>query len=181
MLHTDGLIEGTRDVIAGLRELTRTAARMPGVPVTQFAQRLLTEVATCAREEDDCLAIVIRRPSRAAVQQRPSATAPPSTDALVRETRPHVSAVCHAATPVQLRLRRCAAEVLVEVEDALDIEPVLRAAEEEATGGRGMHLVAALAEHWGAAPSGDGKTVWCTVALQPYEDEGTLQRRAFAV
>ncbi|WP_432488770.1 PP2C family protein-serine/threonine phosphatase [Kineococcus sp. SYSU DK018] len=61
VLYTDGLLEGTRDIDAGLRELAGTAAGMARAPVQEFAQRLLTEVSTCAREDDDCLALVIRR------------------------------------------------------------------------------------------------------------------------
>ncbi|MFC3689976.1 PP2C family protein-serine/threonine phosphatase [Aquipuribacter hungaricus] len=62
VLYTDGLVEGTRDVTAGLLELARAAAAMPAAPVGQFARRLLTDVSTCALQEDDCLAVVVRRP-----------------------------------------------------------------------------------------------------------------------
>ncbi|WP_432492297.1 PP2C family protein-serine/threonine phosphatase [Kineococcus auxinigenes] len=61
VLCTDGLLEGTRDLDEGLRELAGTAAGMARVPVQEFAERLLTEVSTCAREDDDCLALVVRR------------------------------------------------------------------------------------------------------------------------
>ncbi|WP_432535802.1 PP2C family protein-serine/threonine phosphatase [Kineococcus arenarius] len=61
VLCTDGLLEGTRDLDEGLRELACTAADMARVPVQEFAPRLLSEVSTCAREDDDCLALVIRR------------------------------------------------------------------------------------------------------------------------
>ncbi|WP_432544844.1 PP2C family protein-serine/threonine phosphatase [Kineococcus sp. SYSU DK002] len=62
LLYTDGLLEGTRDIDAGLRELTATAAALAPVPVEEVPARLLSEVSTCARDEDDCLAVVIRRP-----------------------------------------------------------------------------------------------------------------------
>lgn len=61
LLYTDGLLEGTHDLDAGLRELTATAAGMAQVPVQDFAPRLLSEVVTCARDDDDCLAVVVRR------------------------------------------------------------------------------------------------------------------------
>lgn len=62
LLCTDGLVEGTRDIDEGLRELASTAADLAGVPVQEFVDRLLTDVATCARDDDDCLALVVRRP-----------------------------------------------------------------------------------------------------------------------
>ncbi|WP_432514971.1 PP2C family protein-serine/threonine phosphatase [Kineococcus sp. SYSU DK001] len=61
VLYTDGLVEGTRDLEAGLRELTAVAADLAAVPAHEFAPRLLDEVSTCAREDDDCLALVVRR------------------------------------------------------------------------------------------------------------------------
>ncbi|NAZ74345.1 SpoIIE family protein phosphatase [Kineococcus sp. T13] len=61
VLYTDGLIEGTRDIDEGLRELTATAAALADLPVDEVPARLLTDVSTCAREDDDCLALVVRR------------------------------------------------------------------------------------------------------------------------
>ena len=61
VLYTDGLVEGTHDIDEGLRELAATAAGMVDVPVQEFVQRLLTDVSTCARDDDDCLAVVVRR------------------------------------------------------------------------------------------------------------------------
>ncbi|MBB2899386.1 PAS domain-containing protein [Kineococcus radiotolerans] len=63
VLYTDGLVEGTRDIDAGLRELAGTAASLARVPVQEFVERLLTDVVTCARDDDDCLALVVRRPA----------------------------------------------------------------------------------------------------------------------
>ncbi|PPK93885.1 serine phosphatase RsbU (regulator of sigma subunit) [Kineococcus xinjiangensis] len=65
VLYTDGLIEGTRDLAEGLRELAATAAGLAGRPPAEFARRLLTDVTTCALDDDDCLAIVVRRSATA--------------------------------------------------------------------------------------------------------------------
>jgi PAS domain-containing protein len=70
VLYTDGLLEGTRDIGAGLRELTTTAAGMAQVPVHDFAPRLLSDVTTCARDDDDCLAVVVRRSLSGPQRQR---------------------------------------------------------------------------------------------------------------
>ena len=207
VLYTNGLIEGTRDVTAGLRELAGTAAGLTGVPVAQFAQRLLSDVVTCALEADDCLAVVIRRPVAAAAREEPRALS-----GFVRDVQPDVAqvrharaataawltgqdvdrdvletctllvselvtnAVRHAGTCVQLRLHRRPDEVLVEVEDGSSLQPEPRDADDEATGGRGIDLVAALSQQWAVARSGDGKTIWCAVPLQPREDRETLAR-----
>ncbi|MDD1063006.1 ATP-binding protein [Streptomyces cocklensis] len=55
----------------------------------------------------------------------------------------------------------------VEVADASDVPPVLRARSgPEAEGGRGLVLVAALAADWGTYPRQHvGKVVWFTLAL----------------
>lgn len=91
------------------------------------------------------------------------------------------NAVRHAGTPAQLRLRRSVDEVLVEVEDGLGTQPVLRALQQEMTSGRGMHLVAALSARWGVIHSEDGKIVWCAVALQPRVVRGAPLPLAHAV
>ena len=51
--------------------------------------------------------------------------------------------------------------VVAEVSDAADIAPM-------ATCGRGLAMVAAMSESWGARPEGDrGKTVWFTLPAAP--------------
>jgi hypothetical protein len=49
----------------------------------------------------------------------------------------------------------------VEVDDPRAVAPVVRAAGISDDGGRGMRLVAAMADRWGADMRADaGKTVW---------------------
>jgi hypothetical protein len=40
------------------------------VPVHDFAPRLLSDVTTCARDDDDCLAVVVRRSLSGPQRQR---------------------------------------------------------------------------------------------------------------
>ncbi|WP_433176755.1 ATP-binding protein [Actinoallomurus sp. CA-150999] len=50
--------------------------------------------------------------------------------------------------------------VLVEVRDYCDGEPVLRDADPDEEGGRGLFIVQAFATEWGWRAESDGKTIW---------------------
>jgi anti-sigma regulatory factor (Ser/Thr protein kinase) len=72
----------------------------------------------------------------------------------------------HAKVPPGREIRaRCVqtdGRLRLSVTDASDTLPVLREAAPEDESGRGLPLVAALADDWGAEPRacGIGKTVW---------------------
>jgi len=68
--------------------------------------------------------------------------------------------------PVRLWLLSDAARVLILVWDAGPRQPVLIAAGEDADGGRGLVLVAALSQQWGCLVPQDlgGKVVWALCA-----------------
>ena len=51
-------------------------------------------------------------------------------------------------------------EVIVAVEDASPTPPQVKTVGPEATGGRGVALVEALAQEWGWQPHPPGKRVW---------------------
>ncbi len=70
------------------------------------------------------------------------------------------NAVLHAGTSIALRCRSNGPTVRVEVRDGSQVLPGERHYDTEATTGRGMALVSALAGAWGLEPDGDGKTVW---------------------
>ncbi len=88
----------------------------------------------------------------------------------------------HAKAPgreLRVRLALSEAELRVAVTDASDVLPVrpdMPAPCDET--GRGLHLVAALADDWGAEPRacGVGKTVWCALRVPG----GQTRRRAVA-
>ena len=85
------------------------------------------------------------------------------------------NAVLHAHTQVQVTVRTAPDHVRVEVRDFNPVLPVQRDYSKEATTGRGMTLVAALADAHGITDAGPaGKTIWFTVsstATQQSEDE----------
>jgi len=71
------------------------------------------------------------------------------------------NAILHGGAAEQLRLRRTARRVVIEVFDHGPRMPHPRAADLKAESGRGLHLVARLADRWGARPLRGGKVVWC--------------------
>ncbi|MPZ72990.1 MAG: ATP-binding protein [Nitriliruptorales bacterium] len=70
------------------------------------------------------------------------------------------NAVLHARSDVTVRVRNDGRIVRVEVTDKSPAPPVQQYLSREATTGRGMVLVEALADAWGTNPGSDGKTVW---------------------
>ena len=88
-----------------------------------------------------------------------------ATDAVVMIASELVAnAIVHGTEPVALAVAYQEPEVTVEVSDGDPrTERVrLRAADDPAPGGRGLMIVASLADRWGVRPSQRGKTVWAT-------------------
>jgi anti-sigma regulatory factor (Ser/Thr protein kinase) len=79
------------------------------------------------------------------------------------------NAVRHAATDlaVRLQLDEDAATLRIEVTDADATMPEVREQSPDATGGRGLVLVEALAQRWGADRTPSGKVVWFELGARP--------------
>jgi PAS domain S-box-containing protein len=73
------------------------------------------------------------------------------------------NAVAHGRAPIDARVRRLADRVVVEVADGGGRLPRRRHAGVDDEAGRGLDLVATLADRWGARPSADGKVVWAEI------------------
>jgi two-component sensor histidine kinase len=86
------------------------------------------------------------------------------------------NSVVHAGGPVTLRAQLDGPVLQVNVDDTAATLPAPR--QPDTTGGRGLHIVAALATDWGSAPRrGDGKTTWFTLGTGgPYGVEGVRPR-----
>jgi anti-sigma regulatory factor (Ser/Thr protein kinase) len=70
------------------------------------------------------------------------------------------NAVVHARSDIAVRLCRTGSGIRVEIADR-DPQPAApRPLDPEGVGGRGLHLVNALARDWGVRPAQPGKTVW---------------------
>ncbi|MCX4538236.1 SpoIIE family protein phosphatase [Streptomyces sp. NBC_01669] len=81
------------------------------------------------------------------------------------------NALIHAQSDVDIRLRRQADGVRVEVQDRSPQPPIPtvivteEAMNAEAESGRGLLIVDALATAWGSSPAGWGKTTWIEMTL----------------
>ncbi|MFJ8043337.1 ATP-binding protein [Kitasatospora sp. NPDC096147] len=68
----------------------------------------------------------------------------------------------HAGSDASLVLTWDGRSLEVSVHDSSPVLPVVRAPDATATGGRGIGIVAALADDWRTHPQSDGKTVTAT-------------------
>ena len=87
------------------------------------------------------------------------------------------NAVIHAGTPVDLVVRGVGGGVQIEASDGTQRLPAAVVAPATSESGRGMTMVATLAEDWGVTRTATGKTVWfrCQPAplLEPPADSVT--------
>ncbi|MEG3627589.1 ATP-binding protein [Streptomyces poriticola] len=74
------------------------------------------------------------------------------------------NAVLHTTGPCSVTVRWTGARLRVEVTDTADRLPTRRGLELHAECGRGLTLIAALAESWGSAGTATGKVTWFEVA-----------------
>lgn len=93
--------------------------------------------------------------------------------ALVVTSELVTNAVLHARTSIQVRIEVRQSVVRVEVSDENPRVPTMAPCPPEATSGRGLALVAALATSWGIEQRDDGKVVWAELGRSgddPSED-----------
>lgn len=74
------------------------------------------------------------------------------------------NAVVHGHGPLTVAVRCSPRQVVVAVTDTSADPPTVRHVDLEATGGRGVALVAALASQWGWEPASPGKRVWFRIS-----------------
>ena len=189
VLYTDGLVEDRRhDIDAGLARL-RTALAGPVRSPERTCAYLLSELLPDRPADDVALLVARTRATdamhvacwdvpidpvavgtvRAAAGRQLAAwglaEAAFTTELIVSELV--TNAIRHGDGPVQLRLIRD--NVLIcEVADASSTSPRLRRARTTDEGGRGLFLVAQLAQRWGTryTPTG-GKVIWAEQPLTP--------------
>ncbi|HVA74290.1 MAG TPA: ATP-binding protein [Acidimicrobiales bacterium] len=75
--------------------------------------------------------------------------------------------VIHAVTPFVVELIYESDVFQIRVSDSSPRSPMTKSHSAQATTGRGLRLVATLADEWGAETWPGGKTVWCTLRSGP--------------
>ncbi|MDF4249064.1 SpoIIE family protein phosphatase [Streptomyces sp. WMMB303] len=83
------------------------------------------------------------------------------------------NAIRYGAPPVTVRLL-CDRYVTCEVSDSSSTAPHLRRATTVDEGGRGLFLIAQLAQHWGTRYTAEGKTIWAELSLDGAPSEVPL-------
>ncbi|MES4889643.1 SpoIIE family protein phosphatase [Streptomyces sp. NPDC096012] len=186
VLWTDGLVRSrTRDVDDGRAVLRTVLTQAPDAP-EQICDRLLAALLP-GRPDDDVALLVARTlvlgPEHVATLDLPSDPAAVArarrftTETLAAWGLEHLSfgaelivselvtnAIRYGKGPIQLRLIRHH-RLTCEVFDAGSAAPHLRRARTFDEGGRGLLLVAQLAERWGTRPTREGKVIWAELTL----------------
>jgi serine phosphatase RsbU (regulator of sigma subunit)/anti-sigma regulatory factor (Ser/Thr protein kinase) len=187
VLYTDGLIEDRdRDVDVVLDQLRGALAHHPERSPEDTCQAILDTVAS-AHPYDDVALLVARThaldPGRIATWElaadpalvgevRGSATrqlADWGLDEAVFAAELMLSelvtnAIRHGAGPIRVRLLH-GRTLICEVADTSNTAPHLRRAASTDEGGRGLFLVAQLAQSWGTRYTPEGKVIWAECGL----------------
>ena len=188
VLFTDGLVEDRDwDIDFGLEQLHHALAHADRSP-EQTCEAVLRSLPG-SRSSDDVTLLVARTQAlgadHAASWEVPS---DPQAVADVRAAAVHqlaewglddcafttelmlselvTNAVLHAQGPIRVRLLRDRA-LICEVSDGSSTSPYLRHAAATDEGGRGLFLVAQLAQRWGTRYTHQGKVIWTEQPLDP--------------
>jgi anti-sigma regulatory factor (Ser/Thr protein kinase) len=187
VLYTDGLVERRgEDLEKGIDSLARRVGDLTG-PVAGVPAQLVA--AMLPEGPDDDVALLIARvdpPSEdeglsrrlesvgeAVGEARHLVTSflrarsipePMIADAALVTSELVTNAVRYGRPPLDLRARVEAHEVLIEVRDRAVYQPRKLRPDENDEHGRGLQIVAALADRWGTRPTEQGKAVWCVLS-----------------
>jgi anti-sigma regulatory factor (Ser/Thr protein kinase) len=88
------------------------------------------------------------------------------------------NAIIHAGAPFAVTVTVADRQVRVEVADGGAGEPTVRDITPASPSGRGLHIVASLADAWGVDDRPDGKTVWFVVERTPGDVAASGERTA---
>ncbi|WP_329123512.1 ATP-binding SpoIIE family protein phosphatase [Streptomyces sp. NBC_01353] len=184
-LYTDGLIEARdRDIETGLALLRRTLAQP--APSLEHTCDSVLEALLPPRPDDDVALLIAR--TRTLGDRQFADWDVEAEPAAVSKARSNVTrqlsswgleelaftaelvvselvtnAIRYGRPPIRLRLIHDRA-LMCEVSDTSSTTPHLRRAAVSDEGGRGLFLVAQLAERWGTRHARQGKTVWAELS-----------------
>ncbi|MFC9292963.1 SpoIIE family protein phosphatase [Streptomyces sp. NPDC057011] len=187
VLYTDGLIEDRHgDIDVALADLRRALAHPDRTP--EDTCRAVLDAMAPEHPGDDIALLVAR--TNALAPDRIATWDVPADPALVSEVRAAAvgrlgrwgleesafavelllselvtNAVRYGTGPLRVRLIRDRS-LICEVYDGSSTAPRMRHAATTDEGGRGLFLVAQLAEAWGTRYTADGKVIWAECALQ---------------
>ncbi|MFE3548207.1 SpoIIE family protein phosphatase [Streptomyces kronopolitis] len=193
-LYTDGLIEDrARDTDAGIAQLCDALDQAPAS--LEDACDLLLATLLPGRPSDDVALLLAR--SRVLGADHVATWDLPSDPAIVSDARTHAheqlaiwgledaafatelivselvtNAIRYGKGPIRLRMIR-QATLICEVFDASSTAPHLRRARTFDEGGRGLLLVAQLADRWGTRHTREGKVIWAEQPLPADRSPGT--------
>ena len=188
-LYTDGLVEARdRDVEAGVAQLCRTVAAGP-----RALEELADEVMASMRPSagDDVALLLVRVPEDVDARSRTVVVEVTRERALMFDVRSQAraamrrwilldevvdtatllaselatNALVHGRGRVELRLRLTRDRLVIEAVDSGHHMPRRRSAGDLDESGRGLHLVASLADRWGFRGTDEGKVVWAELDL----------------
>jgi serine phosphatase RsbU (regulator of sigma subunit)/anti-sigma regulatory factor (Ser/Thr protein kinase) len=186
VLYTDGLVEDReRDIDVGLELLGDALRRAPDASPEATCRTVLEQLP--ARPSDDVALIVAR--TRVLGADRVAQWQVPSDPAAVADVRAAVTrtleewgldelafstelilselvtnAIRYGRPPIEVRLLRDRT-LICEVADRSTTSPHLRYAASTDEGGRGLFLVAQVAERWGTRYTPNGKIIWAEQPL----------------
>ncbi|TXD00179.1 SpoIIE family protein phosphatase/ATP-binding protein [Streptomyces sp. ISID311] len=187
VLFTDGLVEDrNRDLDEGMALLSRTLSDHPGRTPEETCEAALSALLP-ERPSDDIALLVARTQVLDSAHVAEWDVPPdPSAVAHIRATAVRkliewgladaaftaelilselvTNSIRYAAGPIRVRLIRDTS-LICEVSDRSSTSPHLRQAATTDEGGRGLFLVAQLAERWGTRYTTSGKVIWTEQAL----------------
>ncbi|GGV76704.1 histidine kinase [Streptomyces gelaticus] len=200
VLYTDGLIEDrTRDIDVGIELLRQALAGHPDRSPEESCQAVLDALLP-DRPKDDVALLIAR--ARAIPPDHVADWDVPFDPAAVAEMRAAVAekvddwglselafatelllselitnAIRYGSAPVTVRLLYDRT-LTCEVADSSSTSPHLRDAGALDEGGRGLFLVAQLAERWGTRYTSQGKVIWAELSLP--RSDGSTEGAAWA-
>ncbi|MFI8179146.1 SpoIIE family protein phosphatase [Actinacidiphila glaucinigra] len=192
VLYTDGLIEDrTRDLDVGMEMLKQALAAHPDRPPEESCQAVL-EALLPGRPKDDVALLIAR--TRATPADHVAEWDVPVDPAAVSGMRAAVAAkldewglselafgmelvlselitnaIRYGSAPIGVRLL-LDRTLTCEVSDGSSTSPHLRHAATTDEGGRGLFLVAQVAERWGTRYTPEGKVIWAEQPLPAWAD-----------
>ncbi|HSE10627.1 MAG TPA: SpoIIE family protein phosphatase [Nocardioidaceae bacterium] len=187
VFYTDGLVERRgEDLEDGVHALAKLTGGVRET-ITALPERLVQ--ALLPDGPDDDVAVLVARvdppegehglfhrfdalesavvEARHLVSSHLSGQAAPRTlvdDAVLTTSELVTNAIVHGLGPIDVRLRTNSREVLIEVRDRATFQPRKLRPTAEDEHGRGLQIVAALADRWGTRVTEDGKSVWCVLS-----------------